>query len=88
MAGAGAVVLVPDAAADASSISGSSAQAKSIDRNFVAGRVAQVDGTAVTVVDADGHLRPMAVTSGSRVWKRGEVDGSSLAIGDGLYARG
>lgn len=87
MAGAGAVVLMP-APAKASPRSSTASSATGVDPNFVAGQVAQLDGDSVTVVQADGTVQPMLLTSSSQVWKQGEVGAQPLQVGDGLYARG
>jgi hypothetical protein len=88
MAGAGAVVVAPELPGVAAAVAPGGTPDQFIDRNFVAGRVARVDNATVTVVDPDGGLRPMALTSTSQVWKRGKVGASALEVGDGLYARG
>lgn len=58
------------------------------DPNFAEGRVAGINGTMLMVTGSDLVLHRIQVTGASSIWKLNPTTFDSIAVGDGLYARG
>ncbi|WP_225837954.1 cell wall protein [Streptomyces sp. NK08204] len=56
--------------------------------SFVDGRVSQIKGRVLDVVESDGGHRLIQLTNATSIWKLETVTAESIEPGDGLYARG
>jgi hypothetical protein len=56
--------------------------------SFIDGRVTQIKGSQLEVLDSDGKRRVIQLTNATSIWKMETVTAEAIHAGDGLYARG
>jgi hypothetical protein len=56
--------------------------------SFIDGRVRQIKGSVLEVVESEGGSRLIQLTNATSIWKLETVTAEAVEAGDGLYARG
>ncbi len=56
--------------------------------SFIEGRVSQIKGSVLEVVNSQGGKHLIQLTNATSVWKLETVTAEAIHVGDGMYARG